>query len=84
VGGRFVRVDVDDNGPGLQGRSIEQLTTPFYSTKAEGMGMGLAICRSVVEAHHGGMDAGSSPLGGARLSFTLPVQGAKPLNEDLT
>ena len=70
---RFVRVDVDDNGPGLQGRGIEQLSAPFYSTKAEGMGMGLAICRSVVEAHHGSMEAGSGPLQGARLSFTLPV-----------
>jgi two-component system sensor histidine kinase DctS len=73
VGERFVRVDVDDNGPGLQGRGIDQLTTAFYSTKAEGMGMGLAICRSVVEAHHGGMEAGVGALGGARMSFTLPL-----------
>jgi hypothetical protein len=35
--------------------------------------MGLAICRSVIEAHHGGMDASTSPLGGARFSFTLPL-----------
>jgi|APAra7269096714_1048519.scaffolds.fasta_scaffold01168_19 two-component system sensor histidine kinase DctS len=79
VGDRFVRVDVDDNGPGLQGRGIDQLTTAFYSTKSEGMGMGLAICRSVIEAHHGGMEAGASALGGARISFTLPLcpgQGA--------
>ena len=72
--GRFVRLDVDDAGPGLQGLGIDQLTAPFYSTKREGMGMGLAICRSVVEAHHGGMEAGVSPLGGARLSFTLPQE----------
>lgn len=73
VGAQFVRIDVDDSGPGLEGRSIEQLTTAFYSTKTEGMGMGLAICRSVVEVHHGAMDAVSLPGGGARLSFTLPV-----------
>ncbi len=73
VGERFVRLDVEDDGPGLGGRTIEQLTAPFYSTKADGMGMGLAICRSVIEVHHGGMDAGVSALGGARLSFTLPV-----------
>jgi len=79
VGERFVRVDVDDNGPGLQGRGIDQLTTAFYSTKAEGMGMGLAICRSVIEAHHGGMEAGAGALGGARISFTLPLcQDAGP------
>ena len=79
MGERFLRVDVLDSGPGLGGRSIEQLAAPFYSTKPEGMGMGLAICRSVVEAHHGALDAGVSPRGGARLSFSLPVywpQGA--------
>lgn len=78
AGARFVRLDVEDNGPGLQGRGIEQLSAPFYSTKPEGMGMGLAICRSVVEAHHGNMEASSSNLGGARLSFTLPVDPGEP------
>jgi two-component system sensor histidine kinase DctS len=55
---------------------VEELVAPFYSTKPEGMGMGLAICRSIVEAHHGAFDAAASPLGGARFSFTLPVVGA--------
>lgn len=73
VGDRFVRLNVDDDGCGLAGRTIEQLTAPFYSTKTEGMGMGLAICRSVIEVHHGSMDADTSQLGGARISFTLPV-----------
>lgn len=72
-GERFVRMDVEDSGPGLDGRTVESLSAPFYSTKSDGMGMGLAICRSVIEVHHGGMDAGSSSLGGARFSFTLPV-----------
>ena len=75
AGPGFVRIDVDDNGPGLRGRGIEELSAPFYSTKSEGMGMGmgLAICRSVVEAHYGALEAAAGPLGGARLSFTLPV-----------
>ncbi|WP_022979376.1 sensor histidine kinase [Ideonella sp. B508-1] len=73
TGSGFVRLDVDDSGPGLAGRTAEQLTTPFYSTKPEGMGMGLAICRSVIEVHHGAFDAGMSPLGGARFSCSLPV-----------
>jgi two-component system sensor histidine kinase DctS len=73
AGPRFVRVDVDDSGCGLGGRGIQELATPFHSTKLDGMGMGLAICRSVIEAHHGALEAGSSPLGGARLSFTLPL-----------
>lgn len=72
-GERFVRMDVEDNGPGLQGHSVDHLSAPFFSTKSDGMGMGLAICRSVIEVHHGGMDAGVSSLGGARFSFTLQV-----------
>ena len=76
----FLRLDVDDAGPGLRGRSVEQLVTPFYSTKPDGMGMGLAICRSIVEAHHGAFDATTSAFGGARFSFTLPlaVAGGPP------
>jgi two-component system sensor histidine kinase DctS len=79
----FLRIDVDDSGPGLRGRSAEQLVTPFYSTKPDGMGMGLAICRSIIEAHHGAFDAVASPLGGARFSFTLPIVGALPAFDDL-
>jgi len=70
--GGFVVVDVCDNGPGLAGRTPEALFAPFYSTKPEGMGMGLAICRSIIEAHHGVLDAGAAALGGARFSFSLP------------
>jgi two-component system sensor histidine kinase DctS len=70
---RFVGIDVRDNGPGLQGRRIEALCAPFYSTKAEGMGMGLAICRSIVEAHQGALDAVEAPGGGAWFTLTLPA-----------
>jgi two-component system sensor histidine kinase DctS len=73
AGEQFLRLGVDDNGPGLAGRTVEQLCSPFYSTKPDGMGMGLAICRSVIESHHGALDAGASPLGGASFSFTLPL-----------
>jgi two-component system sensor histidine kinase DctS len=77
----FLRLDIDDSGPGLRGRSVEQLVTPFYSTKPDGMGMGLAICRSIIEAHHGAFDAVAGSFGGARFSFTLPVAGAWPASE---
>jgi two-component system sensor histidine kinase DctS len=73
--GDLLRLDVDDSGPGLRGRTVEQLVTPFYSTKPDGMGMGLAICRSIIEAHHGSFDAGDGTLGGARFSIALPVAG---------
>ncbi|MDR7269343.1 two-component system sensor histidine kinase DctS [Pelomonas saccharophila] len=73
VVGEFVRIDVQDNGPGLAGRRVEQLCAPFYSTKADGMGMGLAICRSIIEAHQGVLDASEAAGGGALFSFSLPL-----------
>ena len=73
VAGEFVRIDVQDNGPGLGARRVEQLCAPFYSTKPDGMGMGLAICRSIVEAHQGVLDASEAAGGGALFSFSLPL-----------
>ncbi len=73
-GGQFVKVVVTDNGPGLQGQTIEALCAPFYSTKSDGMGMGLAICRSIVELHYGALDAHDAPGGGAVMSFSVPCR----------
>jgi two-component system, LuxR family, sensor histidine kinase DctS len=72
--GRFVKVSVTDNGVGLQGKTIEALCAPFYSTKSEGMGMGLAICRSIIELHCGALDAHDAPDGGAVFSFSVPCE----------
>ncbi len=77
AGERFLRIDVTDNGPGLSGRTIKQLCTAFYSTKSDGMGMGLAICRSIIEAHEGAFDACEAPSNfaksGAQFSLSLPL-----------
>jgi len=81
AGGRFVKVVVTDSGPGLGGRSIEALCAPFYSTKSDGMGMGLAICRSIIELHYGALDAQEAPGGGAVLSFTVPCWRPEDLEE---
>jgi len=75
--GDFVRVVVADNGPGLDGRPIATLLAPFYSTKSDGMGMGLAICRSIVELHYGALDAEEASGGGAVFSFSLPLKAVQ-------
>jgi two-component system sensor histidine kinase DctS len=67
-----VWLEVRDNGAGLGGRAIGELTAPFYSTKDEGMGLGLAICRSIVEAHVGELSAADHPAGGAIFRVRLP------------
>jgi two-component system sensor kinase FixL len=68
-----VRVAVRDFGAGLDGQNPERLFEPFYSTKPEGLGMGLAICRSIVEAHGGRLWAASNSNRGATFMFTLRV-----------
>jgi two-component system sensor histidine kinase DctS len=73
-----VRIEVRDNGPGLQGRSIETLCAWSYSTKADGLGMGLAICRHIVEDHGGTLGAVDAPGGGALLYLVIPVKTSSP------
>ena len=67
-------VTVRDSGPGLDLADTERVFTAFYTTKPKGMGMGLAICRSMVEAHGGRMWAGANEPRGAVFQFTLPLQ----------
>lgn len=65
---------VEDNGPGIAGEHVGRLFESFFTTKESGMGMGLPICRSIVEAHGGRIGAeGSATQGGARFWFTLPI-----------
>jgi PAS domain S-box-containing protein len=65
---------VEDNGPGIPAEHIDRLFESFFTTKDSGMGMGLPICRSIVEAHGGRIGAeGNGANGGARFWFTLPV-----------
>jgi len=70
-----VVVVVRDSGPGLDSKSLERLFEPFYTTKPQGMGMGLAICRSIVEAHGGKLWAITNEGRGASFQFTLPTGG---------
>jgi len=67
-----VRIAVRDKGPGLSPESLDRLFDAFYTTKPDGMGMGLSICRSIIEAHGGGVWATPNSPRGAVLQFTLP------------
>jgi len=71
-----VRLSVRDHGTGIRAEVHKQLFEQFFTTKEQGLGMGLAIVRSIVEAHGGQIDAENVADGGARFHFTLPV--AKP------
>jgi signal transduction histidine kinase len=68
-----VLVAVQDSGPGLNPKSFDRLFDAFYTTKPRGMGMGLSICRSIVEAHGGRIWASRTAGPGATVQFTLPV-----------
>jgi signal transduction histidine kinase len=67
-----VAFSVTDYGSGIVADLEGKLFEPFYSTKAEGMGMGLNICRSIIEFHHGRLWARNNPGGGATFYFSLP------------
>ncbi len=69
-----IRVKVKDNGPGLDEYQKQKILTPFYTTKADGMGMGLSISRSLIEAHEGLLHFNSKPGKGTTFYFTLPIK----------
>jgi len=68
-------VAVHDTGPGLDPAHLERVFEAFYTTKPDGLGMGLSICRSIVEAHGGRLWAGANPPRGTVFQFTLPAHG---------
>ena len=71
-----VRMDVCDNGPGLAPQVAARLFQPYVTTKADGMGLGLAICRSIVEAHGGRLAAEPRAQGGMCFQLDLPIDSA--------
>ena len=68
-----VLVSVTDCGVGISAENADRLFNAFFTTKASGMGMGLSICRSIIEAHGGRLWATANAHHGATVQFTLPV-----------
>jgi C4-dicarboxylate-specific signal transduction histidine kinase len=73
-----LRISVEDNGVGIDSKAAGHLYEPWFSTKPHGMGMGLAICRSIVEAHGGRIWSTSHQRHGAAFHVSLPARGGAP------
>ncbi|MDB4910150.1 MAG: sensor histidine kinase protein [Gemmatimonadetes bacterium] len=72
-GSEAVAVIVEDSGPGLDQSIVERIFDPFFTTKSKGLGLGLSICRSIVEAHGGQLIVSARPAGGTAFRFTVPI-----------
>ena len=79
--GDMVRFTVSDTGPGVPETVLERLFQPFVTTKPDGMGIGLSICRGIIMAHGGRIWAENPPEGGARFIFTLPTADQETADE---
>ena len=71
-----VAITVADSGPGFDAKTAEQLFQPFFTTKSSGMGLGLSICKSIVEAHGGKLTVASNAPRGAVFRVELPLVSA--------
>ncbi len=72
-----VVVTVSDTGPGIAPENLERIFEPFFTTKSSGVGIGLSICRSIIEAHGGSLRAGANQPRGTMFQFTLPGAPAR-------
>ena len=71
--GNQAEIRVADTGPGIDASDLANVFNPFFTTKPQGMGMGLAIAKTIIEAHHGTIAATNQPAGGALFTIRLPI-----------
>jgi signal transduction histidine kinase len=72
-GSHRVLMRVEDSGPGIDTRNVERIFEPFFMTKSHSMGMGLPICRSIIEAHNGRLAASTGVDHGSVFQIVLPI-----------
>ena len=70
-----VLVSVEDTGTGIDPDNLDRIFEPLFTTKSRGMGMGLSICQSIIEAHNGRLWASAGVTGGSVFQFVLPSNG---------
>jgi two-component system sensor histidine kinase DctS len=80
---QWVRMSISDRGPGIDDEVARQLFTPFFTTRSDGMGLGLSVCRTIVEQHGGALDFvnlrdAQGAVIGVEFRFTLPAAKAEP------
>ncbi len=73
--GAGVRFSVSDLGDGISAAAADRIFEPFFTTKSDGMGLGLAVCRTIITAHGGTLWATPNPDRGSTFAFTLPAAG---------
>ena len=74
-----VSITVEDSGPGIDPENADRIFHPFFTTKSEGTGMGLSICRSIIEAHNGHLSLRSASNQGSVFEILLPAETSKPI-----
>ena len=78
----WLRVEVEDTGPGISDEVAPRLFQPFVTTKANGMGIGLSISKRIIESHGGELNVSRNGAGGATFAFTLPTYLEAPVEHD--
>ena len=72
--GKFLVTEIEDNGPGIAPERLQEIFSPFYTSKESGTGLGLAISKKVVDAHGGSIEIDSGPGRGTEFLLTFPKQ----------